>query len=160
MSFILHCAEATQVCSSNGERQEPKRASPIEQGHFKPLFRAYLHLTLAKSHQMSKPNTVVGWEMHSSDGGYLEACEYLLNNSAPIFRSSVLCLLITRLLGGVAHMGCPQCLPSASLPFFLHLTPVASATTTPPWCLFLRSPSLILAKPMDVFPSSSLFISQ
>lgn len=45
-----------KVCSSHGERQELQRAGPIMQVHFKPLFRAYLPISYARSCQRSKPN--------------------------------------------------------------------------------------------------------
>lgn len=57
-----------KVCASCGGGQErDKRASPSKQAYLKPLLRAYLHLSWAKSRRVSKPSvsglgiTLLSW---------------------------------------------------------------------------------------------------
>lgn len=132
---------------------------PIRQAHFKPLFRACLHISLARSGQVSTPN-VSGVGNTSSPVGGGRGSECLMSDNLPcsfIVSAFVLFLLIARPPEGVClHMG----VPSSSPPVLPPSLPVAPATTTPLWsrALWSRSPTpSTLSKVSDVFHSHLTF---
>lgn len=115
---------------------------PIRQAHFKPLFRACLHISLARSGQVSTSN-VSGVGNTSSPVGGGRGSECLMSDNLPcsfIVSAFVLFLLIARPPEGVClHMG----VPSSSPPVLPPSLPVAPAATTPLWsrALWSRSPT-------------------
>lgn len=142
-----------KVCSSCRERQEPQRVGPIRQARLKPLFRAYLHISLARSRQVSRSNV-------SGVGNTLLSCGWWERDLPQSFIVSAfaLFLLIARPLEGVClHMGVPSSsppvLPSISSSGFCHnhstlvKAPLVKVTNT-----------VHIVKANDVFLPSSYFL--
>lgn len=140
--------------SGRKARAEESKLNPT--CHSKPLFRAYLHIPLCLSDVQAQYQWGGKYTPPMEiQGKGVSTCQILIYHILPPSVPFVLFLSIARLLEGALQMMSP-------VPYLLHslhLTPVASAMTTPPSPVLSRSTmSSMLSTPMDVFPSSSYIL--